>query len=60
MEWPGLHRAMELLHAGALFLRLPELVTQLEDVNRARVPIEFRWKGQAYAATGAEIGDRLI
>jgi hypothetical protein len=51
---------MELLHAGALFLRLPELVTQLEDVNRARVPIEFRWKGQAYAATGAEIGDRLI
>jgi hypothetical protein len=51
---------MEFLHAGALFLGQPELVTQLKDMDGARVPIELRRQGQAHAAAGAEIGDLLI
>jgi hypothetical protein len=56
----GLHRGMELLHAGALVLGQPELVTELKDMNRARVPVKLRRQGQAHAAAGAEIGDLLI
>ncbi len=46
---------MKLSHAGALFLRQPELVTQLKDMDMAQVPIEFRWQGQAHAAARAAI-----
>jgi hypothetical protein len=56
----GLHGSMELLHTRALLLGQLELVTQLKDMDRARVPVELRRQGQAHAAAGAEIGDLLI
>jgi hypothetical protein len=55
----GLRSGMELLHADAL-VGQPELITQLEDMDRPRIPIKLRRQGQAHAAAGAEIGDLLL
>jgi hypothetical protein len=51
---------MELLQADALFRGQPELITELEDMGRPRVPIELRRQGQAHAAADVEIGDLLL
>ena len=56
----GLHRGMELLYAGALFLGPSEWITQPEDMDRSRVPIELRRQGQAHATASAQIGNLFI